>query len=70
MLPATYKDDEGEEVVRPEGDETKPEFKGDLLDAIAANLKAAEADEIAMGDVEEAERIQKEEEGVAKEKGA
>jgi hypothetical protein len=66
MIP-TYKDAEGEEVVRPEGEETKPEFKNDLFGAIKANLKSAEAEELAMGDVEEAERIRKEEEGIEKE---
>lgn len=64
----THHNDEGENVVRPEGNETKSGFKDELLGAIEANLKSAEADELAMGDVEEVERIKKEEEGVEKEK--
>lgn len=67
MLP-TYHDEEGEEVVRPEGEEAKPEFKSELLNAIEANLEKAKEDELAMGDTEEAEKIKKEEEGVEKEK--
>ncbi len=51
-----------------EENETKPEIKNELLSAIETNLKSAEAEEIAMGDTEEAERIKKEEEGVEKEK--
>lgn len=64
----THRNNEGENVAAPDGEEAKQGFKNELLGAIEKNLKAAEADELARGDAEEAEKIKWEEKGVESEK--